>query len=87
MKKLMNTLMLSCKKASALVIKRNDFELTLREKIQLFFHLMMCDACHNFDKQNKVINRALEEDANQPVSTQDEQASGNLKDRIISKLP
>lgn len=87
MKKLMNLLMLSCKKASALSIKREDFQLSRIEKMKLFFHLLLCDACHAFAKQNEWINKALEQDVHPPKNRLEEvQASEGLKERILSKI-
>jgi hypothetical protein len=87
MKKLMNKLMLSCKKASALIIKRNDFRLTRVEKVQLFFHLLMCGACHRFDIQNKFLNKALEQQIKESEEVlESEEAPEGLKENIISRL-
>ncbi|MGH2643027.1 MAG: hypothetical protein ACRDE2_03695 [Chitinophagaceae bacterium] len=87
MKKLMNRLMLSCKKASALIIKREDFRLTRMEKIKLFFHLLLCDACHAFAKQNELIGKALEQDTNPTgYQTEEMQVPEGLKERILSKI-
>ncbi|TAN13011.1 MAG: hypothetical protein EPN37_14450 [Chitinophagaceae bacterium] len=87
MKKIMNTLMLSCKKASALIIKRNDFLLTRKERIQLFFHLLVCDACHTFSRQNEVVSKVLEQQNRLPSNWQKEMSAvEELKEQIISGL-
>jgi hypothetical protein len=59
MKRLMNFLFLSCIKASELIEKKLDKRLTSREKIQLFVHTKMCDACNAYQKQSKQLDHAL----------------------------
>jgi anti-sigma factor RsiW len=59
MKKLMNVLMLSCKKASALIDKKAETKLSIKENIQLHLHTSMCDACTAYMKQSKMISDAL----------------------------
>lgn len=87
MKKIMNTLMLSCKKASALIVKREDFMLRIIERIQLFLHVMMCSACRRFEAQNKIISKALKHLGEEPQKEQNEGAvPEQLKDKIFSKL-
>lgn len=83
----MNIFMLSCKKASALIIKKNDFLLTRKERIQLFFHLLVCDACHTFSRQNEVVNKILEQQNRLSSNWQKEiPATKELKKQIISGL-
>ena len=59
MKRLMNFLFLSCIRASELIEKNLDNELTSREKIQLYVHTKMCDACNAYQKQSKQLDNAL----------------------------
>lgn len=87
MKKLMNLIMLSCRKASGLIVKRENFTLTRLEKIRLFLHLLMCDACTAFSRQSKIINNALEKEADPPIKAEDNiDLPDDLKEKIISKL-
>lgn len=60
MKKLMNYLMLSCKRATELIEKKSILGLTWKENIQLKMHTKMCDACSNYQKQSKEIDTLLE---------------------------
>ena len=60
MKKLMNYLMLSCKKATELIEKRSILILSWKENIQLKVHTKMCDTCTNYQKQSKEIDVILE---------------------------
>jgi hypothetical protein len=87
MKKIMNIFMLSCKKASALIIKKNDFLLTRKERIQLFFHLLVCDACHTFSRQNETVNKLLKQQNQTSFNLpNDVQVPEGLKGQIISRL-
>jgi hypothetical protein len=61
MKKLMNVLMLSCKKATELIEKRSVVGLSNRERIQLKMHTSMCRACKAYEGQSQAIDLALDE--------------------------
>lgn len=43
--------MLSCKEASALMSKSQDRRLSLKEKVGLRFHLLLCAGCRQFERQ------------------------------------
>ena len=60
MKKLMHILLLSCLKATELIEKRFYFKLSFKERLQLKLHKTMCDACTNYEKQSKIIERRVE---------------------------
>lgn len=49
--------MINCKEASILSTKKAEGEITLKERILLFFHLRVCAMCKLFDKQNKFISK------------------------------
>lgn len=59
MKRLMNRLMLSCKKSSELLEKRLHAKLSMLEKFQLILHLTMCDACKTYKKQSQLMHDLL----------------------------
>jgi hypothetical protein len=61
MKKIMNTLMLSCRKATELIEKQSVFELNTLEKTQLFFHLKVCEACKQYEKQSTIIDTIMQD--------------------------
>ncbi len=44
-------MMMNCKQATALLSQQMDRPLTLRERMSLRFHTMMCSGCRNFDDQ------------------------------------
>ncbi len=59
MKKLMHILFLSCLKATELIEKKFHFELSVKEKLQLKMHKMMCNACVNYEKQSTFIEKNI----------------------------
>lgn len=47
----------NCKKATFLIEKRQTEKITLKEKLELEFHLTGCEICNIFAKQSTVINQ------------------------------
>ncbi|OGS69205.1 MAG: hypothetical protein A3F91_03495 [Flavobacteria bacterium RIFCSPLOWO2_12_FULL_35_11] len=60
MKKMMNIIMLSCKKATELIEKRWVTKLSPVEKIQLKMHTAVCGQCATYEKQSEIIEKSLE---------------------------
>lgn len=54
---MLKTLMMSCKKATSLIAKKEELKLTIGEKINLTIHLSMCRFCKTFDKQSTYISK------------------------------
>ena len=50
--------MLNCKQASELLSQALDRNISLREKILLKLHLLICHGCSNFSKQMTVMREA-----------------------------
>ena len=48
--------MINCKESTRLTIKKEENKLTLREKIELSFHFMICKYCRTFSIQSNWIN-------------------------------
>lgn len=87
MRKLMNFLMLSCKKASELVDKRTVVNLSMKENMLLHMHTAMCNGCKTYQKQSKILDELLK----QHLLNGDEKGipqiiNNELKRQIISKL-
>ncbi|MDE3183177.1 MAG: hypothetical protein KGM16_07140 [Bacteroidota bacterium] len=59
MKKIMQLIMLSCKKATELIEKKLLTKLSFREKVQLKMHKSLCDACTAYEKQSKLMDELL----------------------------
>ncbi len=89
MKKLMNILMLSCKAATELIEKKLQHPLNPVEKIQLYFHTSMCDACKSYQKQSKELEDVMSKHVKiNPSSSDISKAtlSSGFKDKIIRDL-
>lgn len=84
MRRLMNAVMLHCRKATYLIEKSNDAPLDFIEKAQLNMHLSMCNGCRNYKKQNRFLERLLKRQAN--TSLKPKQDTGALEEKIIRKL-
>lgn len=50
--------MMKCREAHKLVIRAQDAPLTLKERIGLRFHLLICRACSAFDQQMAFLREA-----------------------------
>lgn len=50
--------MLDCKHNTELLSQGQDRPLTLRERMAMRLHLMMCRGCRNFEKQLAFIRKA-----------------------------
>lgn len=83
----MKFLMLSCKKAAALMDKSADVKLSLKQTMQLRMHVKICDGCAAYQKQSKLIeqllNKHIHYDLNENIIVI---ANNDLQNRIISKL-
>lgn len=51
--------MLSCKQASRLISQSLDRKLSLRERIGVRLHLLICDVCTRFSKQLRMMRQYL----------------------------
>ncbi len=75
---MMNKIMLSCKDATHLVVKKNHETLNMWDKMKLFMHLSMCRFCSLFEKQNKIID--------EKVAELDEKAPSHLTEESKEKI-
>jgi hypothetical protein len=56
--------MKSCKEISILT-ERSSFEkISLKDKMGLWMHKMMCSFCKNYSKESRTINKALKNQVN-----------------------
>lgn len=51
--------MLDCKHASRLVSQSMDRRLSMRERLGLWLHLLLCDACTRFSRQIALLRQAI----------------------------
>ncbi|MBK7383655.1 MAG: hypothetical protein IPI81_10005 [Flavobacteriales bacterium] len=78
---LIDTMMISCRKASELTERKELVPLNAVERAGLWFHLRICDGCKAYVKQSAALDRWLDErrDGNAVVD------SGALEDRILNE--
>ncbi len=86
LKKIMHFIILSCRKASELIEKKQLFKLSFREKIQLNMHTSICDACARYEKQSEQLNQMIKEYLDQELKRKDDKENKGLKDKIIKSL-
>lgn len=51
--------MKTCKEVHRLVIEGQDRQLSLKERVSVRIHLMMCNACRRFEAQMEFMRQAL----------------------------
>lgn len=54
-----NKFMISCKEATMIVVKKAEIKVTFSERLKLFLHLIICQYCRLFEKQNKIIDKIV----------------------------
>ncbi|MBA2331009.1 MAG: hypothetical protein H0V91_15485 [Flavisolibacter sp.] len=84
MRRLMDAVMLHCRKATYLIEKSNDAPLSILEKAQLNMHLTMCSGCRNYLKQNRFLERLLMRHAKTTLGPV--QNTTRLEEKIIKDL-
>lgn len=79
----MHILFLSCLKATELIEKRFHFKLSVRERIQLKMHKMMCNACTLYEKQSSILEEGIAIESKKKYSPEDIE---KLKLKITERL-
>jgi len=77
---LKNRLILSCEKATFLIVKKEEQSLTFSEKLSLAAHLSICKFCRNFSRQSEFISRHV------PNLTSSEELSEEDKLKILREI-
>lgn len=49
--------MITCKEATMLSVQKSEINLPLKDHFRLLVHLLVCQYCRLFNKQNKMIDR------------------------------
>ncbi|TVS17781.1 MAG: zf-HC2 domain-containing protein [Gammaproteobacteria bacterium] len=78
--------MLSCKEVSRLASERLDRDLTLREKVAFYMHLMMCRLCLRYARHVAVLRRATDQLRLRRGFVADATLSKQARERIARKL-
>jgi hypothetical protein len=54
-----HSMKINCKEASRLISQAMDQPLPLGQRLRLRLHLVVCDACANFNRQAQLLRRAV----------------------------
>jgi hypothetical protein len=50
---------ISCKEASRLISQSMDERLSFPQRVKLRVHLLICDACYNFNRNMRLLRQAV----------------------------
>ena len=78
--------MLNCREVSQLASEALDRKLTLKERIGLRFHLMMCKLCTRYVRQLKFMHHACSGMDENQVTATDPRLSETARNRIRNQL-
>jgi len=81
--------MLSCKDTTVMVSQSLDRTLTLRERLGVKLHLMICVACRRMLKQMQLLSTVAQRYSsleNDELSREQQRLSKEAGDRILEKL-
>ncbi len=78
--------MLNCKEVTLLASESLDRKLTLKERIGLRFHLLMCNLCTRYVRQLKFMHQASSGMDGNHVKGSGAQLSETARDRILNRL-
>ncbi len=84
MKRVMQRMMFSCKKATEMIEKNSIVGLSFPENIQLKMHTAICTACKKYESQSKIIDLVLAQI--HKISNQNLILSKEKKEEIITVL-
>lgn len=68
MKFITHLFVLSCRRASALMEKKQNFSLNYFEKLQLKWHKSLCDPCTQYEIQTEYLDRVMEKHIQDPLN-------------------
>lgn len=78
--------MLTCKQASRLTSQSLDRPLSWSERMQLKFHLFICNACRRFNRQLRLLSDAVKRIAHLTEHDHSIQLSTEAKQRITQAI-
>lgn len=78
--------MLSCKQASQLVSQSFDRPISVRERLALAFHLMICKFCRRFNRQLAQISSAIHRLTRHTEQDESLQMPPEAKQRIAKSI-
>ncbi len=78
--------MLDCKQASQLISQSLDRSLTLRERLSLKLHLLICEFCKRFSQHMQTIRVALKQMTSSIESNDSIEMPSAAKNRILQSI-
>jgi hypothetical protein len=75
-----------CKKATFLIVRKEEGQVTLLERLQLRYHLIYCKPCRDFIEQAKVLRKIGKDLAARIQSQPPFLLTAEARDRIQNKL-
>ena len=87
MMNMMSKMMLSCETAGLLICKRQHERLDVRERMNLFLHLLSCRLCKRFDEDIRHIQKGIDhyKECNS-VNCHDHHLDKKQKNHILQEL-
>jgi hypothetical protein len=86
MKKLMRSMMFSCKKAAGLIENSTHIQLRFIERVKLSIHLRLCKTCCAYKTGNEQLTNLIEKHIQSQQSYSDACLSRKSKEEIINKI-
>lgn len=77
---MISTLRVSCRKATELIERREFRALGAGERVGLWFHMRICNACKAYERQSEMLDHLLKERAAKAEDT------NALEARILDRL-
>ncbi|PWJ58791.1 hypothetical protein CLV98_103158 [Dyadobacter jejuensis] len=78
-------IMITCKKATEYILKSEDGDLTNSQKRSLWFHLIICRMCKRFDRQNTLLNAALNKKVGASSKLSDDDKNKMIRSMVEEK--
>ena len=57
--KIVHKVIYNCEEATKYVVQKGDIKLSMIQRMRLWMHMQMCDACRRFDIQNEWIDKQM----------------------------
>lgn len=85
-RKMMNVVLLSCKKAAFLIDLEQENPLTVLKKVQLKMHLSVCKNCSNYEIQSRIIGTILKNNQKSADQISELHLAEEVKTRIQKEI-
>lgn len=78
--------MLSCRAATALMEKKQRAEISFADRQRLRFHLLLCNACRQYERQSAFIEQLFRKKQDALNEEELAQTAAELEEKILRKL-